>query len=220
MKKYTMAALLGLLLSAMTASAQVKWHKGEVSLVTGFRLTGDLCYQFSTNTLLFRQGDKWRMYQIDEILRFRHADPTTNLFHTFAPYEILHPNGKTQLILFEELLPGVDVQLLELPPQYTWQQVAKYHLPSTRTAHWQTPNPRFVWLYGRPVAPDTFVRTELDNLIATSVKTARQWADTTAQPADPNSLGRWLSTFHNRISQGSLQNRPASNTVVISRNIP
>lgn len=220
MKKYAQVVFLGLLLSAATASAQMKWYSGEVSLMTGFRLTGELCYQFATNTLVFRQGNKWRTYQIDQVLRFRHTDPATNLLHTFAPYEIVQPNGQSQLVLFEELLPGVDVQLLELPAQYSWLQVSRYHLPSTRTTHWQTPNPRFVWLYGRLVAPDTFVRTELDGLLATTPKTVQQWASAASWPIDPKTLGRWLSSFHNRVTQATRQPGPASNTIVAHQTIP
>ncbi len=220
MKKFIQAALLGMILCAYTAHAQINWHKGEVSLVTGFRLTGELSYQYKTNTLLFRQANKWRTYQIEQLLRFRYTDPVTNEFHTFAPYEITRATGEGQFILFEELLPGVDVQLLELPPQYGMQHELRRWLPYTRRAHWQTPNTRFVWLHGRLLDPDAFVSDELNNLVATTPRAVQRWAAEHPHPADPKSLGRWLSSFHNRMAQATAQSEVVSNTLVVTQSKP
>ncbi|GAB3642813.1 hypothetical protein [Spirosoma arcticum] len=88
------------------AKAQLVWHKGELTLVTSIRLTGELCYQSQANALLFRMAGKWRVYQPYELHRFRYTDSTTNRVRTFAPYEILRKNGDTQSVIFEELIGG------------------------------------------------------------------------------------------------------------------
>ena len=190
------------------AKAQLVWHKGEITLVTSIRLTGELCYQPQANALLFRMADKWRVYQAYELHQFRYTDSTTSLVHTFAPYEILRKNGETQSVIFEELIVGADVQLLELSAQYGVRQTPKPDLPYTHKSSWQTPKPRFVWLNGQLVAPDEFVETELDNLVATAPEVVKQWASHFPRPANPKALARWLTYFNSQVARSQSQSRP------------
>lgn len=190
------------------AKAQLIWHKGEITLVTSIRLTGELCYQPQTNTLVFRMAGKLRVYQAYELERFRYTESTTSLVHTFAPYEILQKNGETQSIIFEELLAEGEVPLLQLPAQYGVRQTPRPDLPYTQKSSWKTPKPWFVWLNGHLVAPDEFVETELDNLVATAPEVVKQWASQFSRPAAPKALARWLTQFNIRVARSQTQSSP------------
>lgn len=191
------------------AKGQLVWHKGEVTLVTGIRLTGELCYQPQTNALLFRMEDKWRVYRAYELHRFRYTESASDRVRTFAPYEILRRNGETQPVIFEELsAAGADGRLLELPAQYGARQTLQLALPRIRKAAWQTPKRWFVWLNGQLVGLDSFVETEIDGVIATAPETVQQWANHFPRPDHPQALARWLGSFYGRIAQSQSQSKP------------
>ena len=197
------------------AKAQLVWYKGEVTLVTTIRLTGEVCYQPQANAVLFRMAGKCRVYQAHELERFQYTDMTT--VHRFAPYDILLKNGETQSVLFEELTAaGADVRLLELSVQHGAQRTPKPDLPHPHKSSWQTPKPWFVWLDGRLLAPDEFVETELSGLIATSPDTVQQWANQYPHPTSPKALARWLLRFYSQLAQS----QPRSNISPIAQTKP
>lgn len=190
------------------AKAQLVWYEGEVTLVTSIRLTGEVCYQPQANAVLFRMAGKWRVYQAHELERFQYTD--LRAIHRFASYEILQKNGETRSIIFEELnATGPEVQLLALSVHHGAQRTTRLlKLPRARKSSWQTPEPWFVWIHGRLVAPDEFVETELDGLIATSPDVVQQWASRYARPADPMALARWLLRFHGQVAQSQSPGNP------------
>lgn len=191
------------------AKAQLVWYKGEVTLVTTIRLTGEVCYQPQANAVLFRMAGKCRFYQAHELEQFQYTDMTT--VHRFAPYEILLKNGETQSVLFEELTAaGAEVRLLELPVQHGAGQAPRPDLPQLHKSSRKTLKPWFVWFNGGLVAPDEFVETELDGLIATAPHAVQQWASHFPRPVQPKALARWLTRFHSQVTRSQSQGNSAT----------
>ena len=198
-----------LLLIALSgpAKAQLLWYKGELTLVTSIRLTGEVCYQPKANAVLFRMAGKWRVYQAHELEWFQYIDMTT--IHRFAPYEILGKNGETQSVLFEELtVAGAEVRLLELPARYGTRQTLQLALPYPNKEAWKTQKHWFVWFNGQLVALDTFVETEIDGLVARAPNAAQHWDRHFPRPANPKALARWLTLFYRQVVRSQSQKSP------------
>ena len=217
MKRSSNISLLLLLLLAVSAHAQLAWHKGEVMPATGIRLWGELCYQPRANALLFRQAkeaDTWRTYPADQLRHFSYVTPTG--LHYFATYDVPLSTGATRAMLFQELIPGASVALLQLADTDGSYRKAKQGLPRNPKAAWQTPQLWYVWLDGRLLAPDVFVETELDSLLATTPPSVQRWAKRYPRPTDPKSLARWLAYF-DREMHSAHPALPASPTIVSRR---
>ncbi|GAB3642814.1 hypothetical protein [Spirosoma arcticum] len=65
-----------------------------------------------------------------------------------------------------------------------------------------------MWLNGQLVALDTFVETEIDDVIATAPETVQQWASHFPRPANPKELARWLTYFYGRVARLQSQSSP------------
>jgi len=197
-----------LLLIALGGPARAQksfvWHQGEAVLTTGLTVRGELCYQPRANALLFRQAGKTRTYTADNLLRFCYIDIATSILHTYGVYGVPQPTGETRAVVFDELISGVAIQLLQLPEPYTEKWATKQGLPRNQRANWQTPRPWYVWLDGRFIALDAFMETELDGLIAAAPRAVQQWANGFTRPGNPAALVRWLSYFNGRVSQEQL----------------
>lgn len=204
-----------LLLIALCGPARAQeslvWHKGEAVLTTGLTIRGELCYQPRADVLLFRQAGKTRTYTADNLLRFHYTDIATSIAYTYGVYDVPQPTGETRAIVFNELIPGAAIQLLQLPDPHTERWAKIQGLPRNRSANWQTPRPWYVWLDGRFVAPDAFVDSELDGLIAAAPKAVQQWANEFTRPGNPTALARWLAYFNGRMVQEQLPGQQTPN---------
>ena len=117
-------------------------------------------------------------------------------------------------MLFDELISGAAVQLLQLPALHTTKQADKQGLPRNRNANWQTPQPWYVWLDGRLVALDAFVDTDLDGLIASAPTAVQHWANSFARPGNPKALAQWLTYFNGRVTQAQLPGAPTTDPAI------
>jgi hypothetical protein len=218
MNRISTSALVLLVGFTLSAHAQLAWHQGEVVPTTGIRLWGELCYQPRTHSLLFRTTAEtpWRTYPADQLRQFSYMDAATNGLHHIGTYDVPMSTGQTITLLFEELIPGATVPLLQLVAPNGLSRAARRVLPRMPKAAWQTEHPRYVWLDGRLLAPDVFVETELDGLLATTPTSVQQWAKRYPRPTDPKSLGRWLAYFDREMANARSA-QPVSPTIVTGR---
>lgn len=193
--------------------AQRAWCEGTIILTTGIKLRGQLSHRPDTDVVLFRPANQtaaWRTYSVDQLQRFSYV--TNDRLHHFAIYETLTPTGDTHAILFEELIAGATVPLLQLTTPKRQLGAAKHSLPQPSHHGWQTEKPWYVWVDGRLVAPDTFVETELDALLLTLPASVQQWAARYPRPANPKALARWLAYFEREMAAS--RTTPVSNPTV------
>ncbi len=218
MNRISTSALFLLVGLTLSAHAQLAWHKGEVMPTTGIRLWGELCYQPRTHSLLFRNtaATPWRTYPADQVRQFSYMAAATNGLHHIGAYDVPMPTGQTITLLFEELIPGATVPLLQLASLNGLSRAARRGLPRTPKAAWQTEHPWYVWLDGRLLAPDVFVEIELNGLLATTPPSVQRWAATYPRPTDPKSLGRWLAYFDREMAHAHPV-QPVSPTIVTGR---
>lgn len=198
MKLHVLNLLLLLLIFFHPAKAQLNWQQGELTLITGIRLRGDLFYQPQANTLLFRltNTNTWRTYLADQIRGFYYIQRETGRHHHFWVYAVGLKNREESVsVIFEQLIPGAAVALLQLTAANNRRLIAKQGLPGYPASSWQTDQPWYVWLNGRFLAPDVFVKTELDGLLATAPETVRRWGNEYPRPTTPKALARWLAHF-------------------------
>ena len=188
-------------LVALPAVAQLIWHEGEATLSTGITVRGEVCYQPQADALLFRRmaTEKWQTYSADQLQAFRYVDVAAGTLLVFVRYDVEQPNGETRALLFDELIPGAVVGLLELAAPHTAQWEAKQGLPHNRAANWQTPQPWYVRLDGRFIALDDFVNKHLEALLEAAPEAVQRWAAGFAWPQNPKALARWLSCFNGQM---------------------
>lgn len=214
MNPQSVKILFWLLFLSLTAQAQLLWHEGQVTLITGVKLKGELCYQPQADALLFRTTSQWKTYTADQLTRFQYSDVSINRVRLFAVYAVTQSTGETRPIIFEEIVPKARVPLLQLPVWHSPQWLARMGLPPTRLADWRTEQAWFVWLRDEPVALDTFMETEFDELVAAAPEAVQQWAVRFPRPADPQALARWLCYFNSRVTLA--QHRPDATVAALA----
>lgn len=207
--------LLMLLCLSGTATAQILWLEGDVTLITGVKIRGEIDYQPQADLLLIRTPDKVRTYTADQLRQFHYIDLSTSHFRTFSSYEITQPTGETRSVIFEELIPNGLVPLLQLPASHGAYWAAKHGLAKPQKILWQTAQLWYIYLDGRFVAPDVFVETELDELVAAAPEAVQQWAEHVPRPTDPSTLAKWLACFSGRVDQA--QRQLSSNPKIANR---
>lgn len=195
------------LLCAMTSYGQVLptclpviTHEGEVVLSTGVRLWGLLSYQPLTNTLLLRQASTWRTYHAGQLRYFSYTDQADNRVHTITSFAVRLASGEPQMLLLEERVPGAPIPMLQLPPPNGQHGAIIQGLPQPRTASWKTEQPCYIWFDGRLIAPDAFVRTEIDALLTIVPESVQYWAAAYPRPTCLPELVRWLAYFESELS--------------------
>ncbi len=199
MKTFFLIAALLMGVATRPALAQLVWQEGEATLNTGITVRGELCFQPDANALLFRTAGKWHTYPASQLQRFTffEAINAVSYVRNFSVYAVPQ-NGSEEAVplIFEELTLDAPVRLLQLRGSGAKQIGRRYGLPPVRNAHWQTPQPWYVWMDGRFVAPDIFVETELSDLLATSPDPMQRWANALPRPRDPKALARWLLSYY------------------------
>ncbi len=200
--------LLWLTLNPAYAQPHLRWHEGDVTLSTGLTLHAGMCYQPQTNAIIVQTGDTWRTYTADQLQGFRYTDVALSYSHQFRVYETTGPDGQTVPLIFEILVPGQSLALLRLPGQHRANWLAQHGLLRCQRAGWQTPDYWFVWLEGHFAAPDAFVETGLDNLVAAAPESVQRWSANTARPNNPKALSLWLSRYNGRLVQAQNSDRP------------
>ncbi len=188
------------------------WQEGEATLNTGITVREKLCFQPDANALLFRTAGKWHTYPASQLQSFAFSEGinTVPCFRHFTVYPVPQ-NGSEEAVplIFEELLPlDAPVRLLQLRDTQAKQIGRRYGLPPVRNAHWQTPQPWYVWMDGRFVAPDIFVETELSDLLATSPDPVQRWANARPRPHDPKGLARWLLHYYREMEMAKQGTAP------------
>lgn len=210
---FTSALLAGLIVHS--ASAQFAWNEGEVTLSTGVKLWGSISHQAKTDILLVRTLDKVKTYTPDQLQGFQFIEPSTGAFRHFSVYHLTSDKyQETMPVIFEELIPGATVQLLQLSEQHNAKWLRMRELSLYQKGDWSQQKPWFIWLNGQCVAPNVFVETEMANLLAASSPSVQRWANTFPQPTNPKALARWLRYFHERANR--MQNPRIERTEVIS----
>ena len=191
--------------AAQSALAQLVWTPGEATLSTGVTVRGDLCYQPEANTLLVRIADKCRAYPASQLQHFEFAELTTSCRHSFTVLDVPQDGQQDAApIIFEELVPGATVRVLQLVGHNARRVGRQYGLPATRKADWQTPQPWYIWVDGRFIAPDDFVDNELDNMLLTSPESVQRWAKTKWRPTKPKLLATWLSCYYGEMHRATV----------------
>ena len=189
--------------------AQLLWNEGEITLNSGITIRGELCYQPDANTLLFRMAGKWRSYSDNQLQRFHFVDKATNAYRQFTLYEVGQDSqGNTTHLIFEEIIAGVTIRLLQLPGSRANRVGREHGLPHSQPEKWQTPQPWYVWRDGRFVAPNVFVETELDALLMASPDSVQRWAAACSRPSDPLSLSLWLACYLGRMTLAKPHDMP------------
>ena len=191
-------------------------HEGEVVLTTGVRLRGSLNYQPLTHTLRVQQANAWHTYQADQIRYFVYTDRTDDKVHHVTAFTLRLASGELQTLLLEELMPGAPIPLLQLPSPNGRHEAISQGLPLPRAANWQTKQPCFVWFDGRLLAPDAFVRTEIDALLTIVPPSVQYWAAAYPRPTNPKALLRWLSEFESEIKRARPNNETYSTPTTYS----
>lgn len=207
---FTAALLMGV--AARPVLAQLVWHEGEATLNTGITIRGELSFQPDANALLIRVAGKCRVYPAGQLQGFQYVDKTSARYHFFKAYTVVK-NGQEEetALLFEELVPGATVRLLQLPGNRAERVGGQYDLPAVRKPDRQTLQPRYVWIDGRFVAPDVFVETELSDLLANSPEAVQRWFNGRPRPVGPKALARWLACYH---GQMELAKKIANPTII------
>lgn len=216
MKTLFLIAALLMGVAARPALAQLVWQEGEATLSTGITIRGELYFKPDANALLFRTAGKCRVYQSSQLHHFTFVEVVNSIpcYRLFTAYAV-PKNGQEEEIsplLFEELSPGATVRLLQLPGNRAGRVSKQQGLPPTRNSDWQTPQPWYVWIDGRFVAPDTFVETELSDLLANSPKAVQQWANTRPRPRNPKALARWLTHYYREMEMA----RQTANPTIVT----
>ena len=198
-----------------SARLPVSMHKGDVVLNTGVRLRGHLSYQPLTNTLRVREVDTWRTYPANQIRHFSYIDQTDNQAHHITAFPVPSALGETRTLLLEELIPDAPIPLLQLPLPTSQYGTTLQDLPHPRTANWQTEQPCYIWFDGRLLAPDVFVRTEIDALLTIVPESVQHWAAAYPRPTCLPTLAQWLSAFGRELTRvqpnpAGVQSRPAT----------
>ncbi|MBC7570480.1 MAG: hypothetical protein H7319_12190, partial [Spirosoma sp.] len=206
----TAITLLGLGLHTANAQSSLRWHEGDVTLSIGITLHGELGYQPHSNALVVRIGDKWRTYSADQLQGFRYTDVDSNYSHQFRVYETAGPDMQSVPLIFNELVPGQSVALLQLPGQHGATWLAQHRLPRCQKVAWQTPECWFIWIEGRFVSPDAFVETELDSLVAAAPESVQRWSASTTRPTNPKTLIFWLSRYNGQLARAKSPSKPDS----------
>ncbi|MVM35903.1 hypothetical protein GO755_38170 [Spirosoma sp. HMF4905] len=201
-----------LLLCVMTSYGQVLptrlpviTNEGEVVLATGVRLWRQLSYQPLTNTLMVQQANSWHTYQADQLRHFSYTDRADDRTHYIKAFAVQLASGETRTMLLEELIPGAPIPLLQLPSSNGQHGTIIQGLPQPRTANWKTEQPYYVWFDGRLLAPDVFVRTEIDALLTTVPESVQYWAAAYPRPTSLPELMEWLSYLERELSLGQLK---------------
>lgn len=185
--------------------AQPVWKPGEATLGTGITVRGDLYYQPEANTLLVRIADKCRAYSASQLQHFEFVEETTSHHHHFTVFDVAQEGQQEAVtIIFEELTPGATVRVLQLAGSNARRISRQYGLPATRKAEWQTPQPWYVWVNGRFVAPDNFIETEFDNMLLNSPASVWRWAATKPRPDAPLVLVRWLVYYYREMHRANM----------------
>ena len=215
MKTLFLIAALLMGVAARPALAQLVWQEGEATLSTGITIRGELYFQPDANALLFRTAGKWHTYPASQLQGFAFIETITAIsyFRHFTVYAVPQSGSEeTASLIFEELTLDAPVRLLQLRGIRARQTGRKYGLPPVRNAKWQTPQPWYVWIDGRFVAPDTFVETELSDLLANSPKAVQQWANTRPRPRNPKALPRWLTHYYREMEMA----RQTANPTIVT----
>lgn len=192
------ALLMGV--AVQPALAQIVWTTGEATLSTGITVRGDLCYQPEMNALMVRVADKCRVYPAGHLQHIEFADLTTGCRRYFTVLDVPQPGQQEAVpLIFEELVPGATVRVLQLAGSNARLIARQYGLPKTHKSQWQTPQPWYVWVNGRFVAPDDFVDNELDNMLLNSPEPVQQWAKAKWRPTTPKLLATWLACYYGKM---------------------
>ena len=206
MKSIRIIYLLAALLARQTALAQLElvWHVGEVTLNTGITLRGKVCYQPYASVLLFQTtpGLRWKSYTADQLIGFTYVDLANNGRPVFKVYTLALGESRSCEMIFEELVPGEHVRLLQLDNNWLARRGAPYGLPQLQVKQWQTEKPWFVWVDGRFLRSYRFVDEEIDGLLAQSAVAVREHFARWPRPTTPNELARWISYYNRRSSDG------------------
>lgn len=209
MKTLFLIAALLMGVAARPALAQIVWQEGEATLSTGIIVRSELCYQPDSNALLVRSGSTCRTYTASQLQCFQYVN-TADVYRHFTVH-YLPKNGQPDELaplILEELIPGATVRLLQLPGNRAERIGKQYGLPATRTSDWQTPQPWYVWIDGRFVAPDAFVETELSDLLASSPEAVQRWANARPRPGNPKALARWLAHYYREMESAKQTTAP------------
>jgi len=121
--------------------------------------------------------------------------------HYVTPYPIQLDSGERQTVLLEELTPGAAISLLQLPVLNGQPDTIEQKLPRIHSPQWRTQRPWYIWFDGRLIAPDSFVRTELDALLTLVPESVQRWAAVYPRPTNPKTLVRWLAGFEQAMHQ-------------------
>ena len=194
------------------AHAQRVWHPGEATLFTGVILRGELSYQPEANAILVRREGTLHAYTASQLQSFSFVNGETFTRHHFGIYTV-SPNGRNDevALIFEKLTPVIAILLLQLPGNQAARVSRKYGLPQSRK--WPTPQPWYVWYDGQFIAPDVFVETEIDVLLATSPEAVQRWGASYPKPANPKELGMWLARYSGQMRLA----KPKENRKLITR---
>ncbi len=197
------ALLVGV--AVQPALAQIVWTTGEATLSTGITVQGDLCYRPEMNVLLTRVADKCRVYSARDLQHMEFADLTIGCRRYFTVFDIPQPGQQEAVpLIFEELVPGATVRVLQLTGSNARRVARQCGLPATRKVEWQSPQPWYIWVNGRFVAPDDFVENELDNMLVNSPQPVQQWAKAKWRPTTPKLLAMWLSYYYREMHRTNL----------------
>jgi hypothetical protein len=196
-------------------------YEGEVVLTTGVRLWGHLSYKLLTNTLLIRQANTSHTYQAEQLRYFTYTDQNDKRVHYVTAFAVRLASGETRTLLLEELIPGAPIPLLQLPPPNGKHEAIMLGLPQPRTTNWQTEPPCYVWFDGWLLAPDVFVRTEIDALLTIAPEPVQRWAAAYPRPTCLPELARWLYSYRRQLSLvpprlAPVQPKPATTPANIS----
>ncbi|AKD57130.1 hypothetical protein SD10_21770 [Spirosoma radiotolerans] len=93
--------------SSVLARDSDVWNQGELVLMNGTELKGDIDYNWKAGVVQYREGNKIRAYSAYQVRAFRYFDDHQNVLRKFVTFDYADKSGSRQRPLFlEEVVMG------------------------------------------------------------------------------------------------------------------
>ncbi|MCK8491360.1 hypothetical protein M0L20_05815 [Spirosoma sp. RP8] len=101
MKKYVLLAIVWLIAVETQAIAKNTWNRGELSLINGTVLTGDLSYNWRAEIVQYRDGNTIKAFSALQVREFKYFDVDQNTLRKFIVADQPDKSSRHRLFLEE-----------------------------------------------------------------------------------------------------------------------
>lgn len=92
--------------SSVLARNSDVWSQGELVLMNGTELKGDIGYNWKAEIVQYREGNKIRAYSPYQVRAFRYFDDHQNVLRKFVTFEQATKSGRQRPLFLEEVVVG------------------------------------------------------------------------------------------------------------------